>query len=412
MIEPAAAAAGATDVPAVLVALGVAGLVLSALARLAMRTGFSPIPTYLVAGLAIGAIGPFEISEQAIDLGSNIGVILLLFMLGLEYSSDELSTELRRGLPAGALDFALNFTPGLAVGLVLGWSPVAAVLLGGVTWISSSGIIAKLLADLDRLGNRETPAILSILVLEDLAMAVYLPLVAALLVGGTVLATAGSLLVAVLAAAAALLIALAFGGRISRALDHRSDEAVLLATAGLLLLVAGVAERLGVSSAVGAFLVGVAVSGAVAERARTLLGPLRDIFAAIFFVFFGLSIDVGSIPPILAAAVVLAVLTAATKLVTGWWAAARAGAAERGRARAATTLVARGEFSIVIAGLGVAAGTEADLGPLSAAYVLILALVAPLLTRSYGWLVPVGRRVQGAIGARRGERASAAAARQ
>ena len=394
MIQTAAAAASTTDVPAILIGLGVAGLLLAGLARLAMRTGFSPIPMYLLVGIAAGALAPFDISTGAVELGSNIGVILLLFMLGLEYSSDELSTELTRGLPAGILDFVMNFTPGLVVGLVLGWDPVAAVLLGGVTWVSSSGIIAKLLADLDRLGNRETPSVLSVLVLEDLAMAVYLPLVAALLVGGTVLATAGSLTVALAAATVALVIALRFGGRISRAIDHRSDEAVLLATAGLLLLVAGVAEQLGVSSAVGAFLVGVALSGAVAERARLLLGPLRDIFAATFFVFFGLSIDVGSIPPILAIAIALAVVTTVTKLISGWWAASRVGVGTRGRARAAATLVARGEFSIVIAGLGVAAGIESQLGPLSAAYVLILALGAPLLTRSYGWLVPVGTRVE------------------
>ena len=400
MTQTAAAAASTTDVPAILIGLGVAGLLLAGLARLAMRTGFSPIPMYLLVGIAAGALAPFDISTGAVELGSNIGVILLLFMLGLEYSSDELSTELRRGLPAGILDFVMNFTPGLVVGLVLGWDPVAAVLLGGVTWVSSSGIIAKLLADLDRLGNRETPSVLSVLVLEDLAMAVYLPLVAALLVGGTVLATAGSLTVALAAATVALVIALRFGGRISRAIDHRSDEAVLLATAGLLLLVAGVAEQLGVSSAVGAFLVGVALSGAVAERARLLLGPLRDIFAATFFVFFGLSIDVGSIPPILAIAIALAVVTTVTKLISGWWAASRVGVGPRGRARAAATLVARGEFSIVIAGLGVAAGVESQLGPLSAAYVLILALGAPLLTRSYGWLVPVGTRVENLVARR------------
>lgn len=401
-----AAAASATDVPAILVALGAAGLVLSALARLAMRTGFSPIPMYLLVGLGIGALAPFEVPVPAIELGSNIGVILLLFMLGLEYSGEELSGSLRQGLPAGILDFCLSFTPGLALGLLLGWGPVAAMLLGGVTWISSSGIIAKLLTDLDRLGNRETPAILSILVLEDLAMAVYLPLMAALLVGGTILATAGSLALALAAAAAALIVALRFGETISRAVDHRSDEAVLLATVGLILLIAGLAERLGVSSAVGAFLVGVALSGAVAERARTLLGPLRDIFAATFFVFFGLSVDVGSIPPILGVAAILAVVTAFTKLLTGWWAAARGGIATKGRARAAVTLVARGEFSIVIAGIGVAAGAERDLGPLSAAYVLILAIAAPLLARSYGWIADAGAWAERLIARRGGARST------
>lgn len=386
-------AAGTGDVAFVIIALGIAGLVLSALVRIARQTGISPIPFYLVAGLVLGAIGPFELSEGTIELGSNIGVVLLLFMLGLEYSSEELSGGLKRGIPAGVLDLVLNFTPGFVIGLLLGWEPVAALLLGGITYISSSGIIAKLLADLDRLGNRETPSILSILVIEDLAMAVYLPLIAALLVGGTVLSTVGSLVIAVAAAAAALVIALRFGHQISRAIDDRSDEAVLLATGGLILAVAGFAEELGVSAAVGAFLVGVALSGEVAERARILLTPLRDLFAAIFFVFFGLGIELGSLTGVLAVAMVLAVITAITKLVTGWWAASRAGVGPQGRGRAAAALVARGEFSIIIAGIGVAAGSEADLGPLAAAYVLILALAGPIIARSYGWLVPIGVRL-------------------
>jgi CPA2 family monovalent cation:H+ antiporter-2 len=111
-------------------------------------------------------------------------VFLLLFMLGLEYTGGELVENLRGGFPAAVVDLALNFTPSLIAGLLLQWRPLAAVLLGGVTYVSSSGVIAKVLADLRRLENPETPAVLSVLVLEDLAMAVYLPLGAVLLAGG------------------------------------------------------------------------------------------------------------------------------------------------------------------------------------------------------------------------------------
>ena len=232
---------------------------------------------------------------------------------------------------------------------------------------------------------------LSILVLEDLAMAVYLPILAALLVGGGALATMGSIVIAVGAAGAALVLALRFGEHVSRLVAHRSDEVVLLVVLGLVLVVAGAAQELQVSAAVGAFLVGVALSGEVAEDARRLLTPLRDLFAAIFFVFFGLGIDIGSLPAVAAVAVALAVVTAITKIVTGWWAARRAGVAARGRARAGAALVARGEFSIVIAGLGVAAGVEADLGPLAAAYVLVLAFAGPILMRYSTVLAARGR---------------------
>lgn len=377
------------DVALILGALGVAALVLAALARASARAGISPIPFYLLAGLGLGSLGFIEIEDTVVEVGSEIGVVLLLFMLGLEYTSSELRSNLQAGLPAGVADLLLNFTPGLAMGLLLGWDLVAALLLGGVTYISSSGIIAKVLTDLDRLGNRETPSVLSLLVLEDLAMAVYLPLVAALLVGGTAISTLGDVGIALAAAALALIVALRYGERVSRLVAHRSEEVVLLTTFGLILLVAGVADELQVSSAVGAFLVGVALSGPVAEEARRLLGPLRDLFAATFFVFFGLGVAVDELPGVIVLAMTLAVVTAITKIITGWWATKRAGVGLKGQARAAGALVARGEFSIIIAALGVAAGAESQLGPLAAAYVLILALAGPLLARYSGVLEPV-----------------------
>ncbi len=382
--------------------LGAIVVGLALLARLASWIRISPIPLYLLAGLAFGVGGllPLDLSEGFVEVGAEIGVILLLFMLGLEYTGDELRTSLRSGLPSGLLDLALNFTPGLVAGLLLAWEPVAAVLLGGVTYISSSGVVAKVLADLDRLGNRETPAVLSILVMEDLAMAVYLPLLAVLLVGGGLLAGLFSLAVAIFTVAVVLLIALRFGEPVSRALFSRSDEVVLLTTFGLVVLVAGVAQRLQVSSAIGAFLVGIALSGPVAERARALLGPLRDLFAAVFFVFFGLQVDPSGIPEAALLAIALGLVTAATKVGTGWWAARRIGVRTRGRWRAGTALVARGEFSIVIAGLGVAAGVDAQLGPLAAAYVLFMAVLGPVVTRAAEPALALAQRLEAGIAGR------------
>lgn len=291
-------AAASDEVAILFVELGAVFVGLAFLARIAYRFGISPIPLYLLAGLAFGRGGllPLDVSEEFAAVGSEIGVVLLLFMLGLEYTGAELTASLRTGGPAGLLDFIANFTPGWLLGVILGWDVAAAVLLGGVTYISSSGVIAKVLSDLDRLGNRETPAILTILVLEDLVMAVYLPLVAVLLLGGTGgLASVG---VALGTVVIVLLAALRFGHAISNVVSSRSAEALLLTVFGLILLVAGTAQRLQVSSAVGAFLVGIALSGEVAERARDLLAPLRDLFAATFFVFFALQVDPASIPPV------------------------------------------------------------------------------------------------------------------
>jgi CPA2 family monovalent cation:H+ antiporter-2 len=224
--------------------------------------------------------------------------------------------------------------------------------------------------------------VIGVLVIEDLVMAFYLPVLGVLVAGAALAAAAGSLALAVAVAVVALLVAVRFGRRLSRVADHGSDEVLLLTVLGIVLLVAGIAERVGVSAAVGAFLVGIALSGPVAHRAGALIAPLRDLFAAAFFVLFALSIDLGSIPAVILPAAALAVVTAATKYGTGWYAARRAGVARRGRMRAGLALIARGEFSIVIAGIAVAGGATGELGPLVAAYVLMLALAGPILARA------------------------------
>jgi CPA2 family monovalent cation:H+ antiporter-2 len=395
----------------VLIELGGVILGLGILGRLAGRLGLSAIPLYLLGGLALGEGGllPVVTAQEFIEVGAEIGVILLLLLLGLEYTAGELLGGLRTVGPAGIVDLVLNFTPGLVAGLLLGWSPLTAVVLGGVTYVTSSGIAAKVIGDLGRLGNRETPVVLSVLVVEDLAMAVYLPLVSALLASGSLLASALPVGIALATVAAVLLLALRYGEALSRLVFSPSDEALLLVILGLAMVVAGLAQTLQVSAAVGAFLVGIALSGRAAEAAHSLLTPLRDLFAATFFVFFGLQTDPRSVLPVLLVASALAVVTAATKIATGWWAARRAGIGPRGRWRAGTALVPRGEFSIVIAGLAVAAGRESDLGPMAAAYVLVLAVAGPLLARVPNPMVALARRRSTAADAartRRRERAN------
>jgi CPA2 family monovalent cation:H+ antiporter-2 len=372
----------AHDLSRVLIELGLVIIGLAILARIASRWGFSAIPLYLLAGLAFGngGLAPLNVSAGFIHIGAEIGVLLLLFMLGLGYTGAELVKNLRGGFPGAMVDVALNFTPGLIAGLLLQWKPLAAVLLGGVTYVSSSGVIAKVLTELRRLDNPETPVVLSMLVLEDLAMAVYLPIVAVLLAGGGPARIALSVSLAIATVLLVLVVAIRYGQPLSRFVVHESDEIVLLTVFGAVLLVAGVSQRLQVSAAIGAFLVGIAVSGPMDEQTHRVLAPLRDLFAATFFFFFGLQIDPATLPPALLSSVLLGGVTMVTKVLTGYWAARRRGVGRRGRLRAGVALVARGEFSIVIAGLGTA--LEPQLGPLAAAYVLLLAVLGPILTRA------------------------------
>jgi CPA2 family monovalent cation:H+ antiporter-2 len=236
--------------------------------------------------------------------------------------------------------------------------------------------------------------VLAILVFEDLVMAVYLPVLAAVLVGLTLVGTAVSVLVAVALVGLVLAAAARFGDRISALVFSTDSEQMILRLLGLTLVVAGLAQQMNVSTAVGAFLIGIAISGEAAESARGLVSPLRDLFAAVFFVTFGLRTDPGEVLPVLMPALALAVVTTATKVWTGWWAAGRAGIGPRGRLRAGAALVARGEFSIIIAGLA-ATGGAPDVGPLATAYVLVMAVAGPLLARYVEELAaPVLRRAQ------------------
>ena len=374
--------AAPADYSHLFIELGCVAVGLAVLARLARRFGLSAISLFLLAGLAFGNGGllSLNLSKHFIQLGAELGVLLLLFMLGLEYSGENLTTGLRKGASGAAIDLLLNFPPGLIAGLLLGWSPLASVLLGGITLVTSSGIVARVLTELKRMDAPETPTVLSILVLEDLMMAVYLPLVAVLLAGGGPLKILISVGIACATVLIVLFIATRYGHSFSSFVAHQSDEVVLLSIFGTVLLVAGVAQHLRVSAAIGAFLVGIAVSGPITEQTHRLLTPLRDLFAATFFFFFGLEVDPRTLPPVILAALALAVVTTASKVLTGYWATRTLPTDRRSRFRAGLILVPRGEFSIVIAGLG--AAIEPRIGSLSAAYVLLMAIAGPILGRA------------------------------
>jgi CPA2 family monovalent cation:H+ antiporter-2 len=280
------------DAALAFIEIGAVALGLSVLARVASRLGITAIPLYLLAGLAVGegGVAPLDVSADFIHLAGEIGVLLLLLTLGLEYSPDELRQGLHSGARPGAVDAAVNFVPGFGVGMILGWEPATAALLGGVCWVTSSGVVSKVLTDLDRLGNRETPAVLNLLVIEDLAMALYLPVVGAVVAGTGAGDTAVTVAIALAAVSVILTVALRWGDHISALLAPASDESLLLAVFGLTVLVGGLAQKVQVSAAIGAFLVGLALSGSVRARAAAVISPLRDLFAATFFLFFSFSI--------------------------------------------------------------------------------------------------------------------------
>jgi len=204
-----------------LIELGAVFFLLGVLGKLAQRIGMSPIPLYLVGGLFFGDGGVIALGDigQFTQVASEIGVVLLLLLLGLEYSATELVTGMRRSWVAGVVDLVANAVPGAAVALLLGWGPIGALTLAGVTYISSSGIVAKVLGDLGRLGNRETPVVLSILVFEDLAMALYLPILTAVLGGVSLLGGLTAVGISLLVISVVLVIAIKYGRIVSAIVD-------------------------------------------------------------------------------------------------------------------------------------------------------------------------------------------------
>jgi CPA2 family monovalent cation:H+ antiporter-2 len=375
---------------ALLFQLGALLAALAVLGAVARRFALSPIPVYLMAGLSLGkgGIWPVAAAGEFIMTGAPIGIVLLLLTLGLEFSATEFASSLRHHLPSAGVDVVLNATPGAVAGWLLGLDGVAILSLAGVTYISSSGVIARLLEDLRRLGNRETPAVLSVLVLEDFAMAAYLPLCAVLASGGNWLHAVAGMLAAVSALLAVFAASFHWGHHFGRLVEHPDSEQLLLRVLGVTLMVAALAESLHASAAVGAFLVGLTLTGDTADRARNVLGPLRDLFAAIFFLAIGLQVDPHELVPMLPVALGLAVVTAATKVATGIFAARRDGVGRRGQLRAGTALIARGEFSLIIIGL---IGTSIPaVAALATSYVFVMAIAGPVLARFTGGPLPEG----------------------
>ena len=366
-----------------LLELGAVIVGLAGLARIAARFDLPTVPLYLLAGLAFGEGGilPLVTTREFIETGAEIGLILVLFVLGLEHSSRDLLATAKGSVRPGVVDLVLNVTPGVLTGLILGWGPLAAAFLGGITYVSSSGVAAKLLEHAGPHARGASRFVVTIAVIEDLVMAIYLPVLAALLIGDGALTSLAAAAVAIVVVGLLLVLALRVEVGLSQMLFSRSDEALLLTILGFAILIAGVADVARFSAAVGALLAGIMLSGPAAEGAQALVRPLRDLFAAIFFAFIGLSVDPSTIPPVLGIAVLLGVVTSATKYATGWWAARRLGSEVQARGVVGAALIPRGEFSIAIAGLATAAAVDEDLGALTVAYVILTVVVGSVVTK-------------------------------
>lgn len=362
-----------------LVEIGGILLLLGIVAYSAARIGISAVPFFLLAGLLFGEGGivGLEVSQGFISSAANIGALLLLLLLGLEYSAREIAAAVRSHKSFIVVDI-LNAFPGVLAGYVFGWGAIGMVAMGGITFISSSGIAAQLIRDSGFQRSEVARRTVGVLVVEDLVIAPYLPVVSSLALGLGVVGGLVSLSAALVITGVVLLLGVHNETAVSRLLNAREPNALLLTVFGAALLAAGAASYIGFSGAVAAFLIGLLLTGEVASAVRARLSPLRDFFSALFFLFFGLATDPADIPPVLLPALVLAIAGVLLKMLVGWWVAKDMTDAMSWR-RVGAFLVPRGEFSILIAGLVMGASFSKELQALTITYVMLTAVIGSVL---------------------------------
>lgn len=376
------------------------GLILAALVvagTIARRLNQSVIPFYVSSGMlmspfVLGRIGYSPVSVYAIELReyitllAELGIVFLLFFLGLEFSLNRLLESREKIGKSGALDLIVNLPAGILIGLALGWSPLEALVLGGIVYISSSAVITKSLIDLGWIADEEASPMLGTLVFEDLFIAFYLAVLSAVLLGG------GGLTAIVVDMAVAMVFLLALVGVVhlgaeyfERFLDTDSEEMFVLRAVAMTVLVAGFALAIGVSEAVAAFFIGMGFSstGHIHDLERRLT-PLRDLFAAVFFFWIGIRTDPAVFPAVAGIIALLVLVTTPTKLFTGFLSGRFYGLDDRRNVRVGCGMVTRGEFSLIIAAIAADAlvgGTVLTeiIPAVAVGYVLVMSVLGTML---------------------------------
>ncbi|WP_424002265.1 cation:proton antiporter [Haloarcula salina] len=373
-------------------AVAVAGVV-------AVRVDKSVIPLYIVVGMVLspsvtegidvaGVALPTIGGSEFVDIGAELGIVFLLFFLGLEFNLDRLIESRQRIGRAGLLDLGINFGVGLLLGFALFRDPLAAVLVAGIVYISSSAIITKSLIDLGWIANDEAEPMLGSLVFEDLFIAVYLTVAAALVTGGSDVGAAVTSVGIALAFIVGLLLLAQYGTPwFERALQTNSNEYKVLRAVGITVLVSGVALAIGVSEAVAAFFVGMAFAPTShAHDLENLLEPVRDTFAAVFFFWIGVETDPTLFPGVAGLVAAAVVVTTPTKLLSGYLGGRTYDLGPRRSMRVGLGMVTRGEFSLIIAAValtGAGVSLSVDLAnaiySFTVAYVLVMSVLGTMM---------------------------------
>ncbi|EPY09821.1 cation:proton antiporter [Paenibacillus sp. chi10] len=372
--------------------VGTALLLVTAASLIAGKLKFSIIPFLIVLGMLVGphapVIGLFDLtfieSQYIIAFLGRMGVLFLLFYIGLEFSVSKLIKSGRNIVFGGTVYVVLNFVLAMAYGFLVNFPLYETLIIAGLMSVSSTAIVAKVLVDLRRTGNSETELILGMILFDDLFLAVFLSVMSGLLLGGAT--SIGGVLLSVGISMGYMLvffiIARVGPPVLNKLLNITSNEIFIIVVFSLLFFIAGFSETLHVAEAIGALLFGLALSETEhSKRIEHLVVPFRDFFGAIFFFSFGLSIDPLTLGDAAWMALGAVLLTVVSNMVAGWMAGRKAGLSYKASTNIGLTIMARGEFTIIVANLGISAGLMPLLKPFSALYVLVLAIVGPLLAK-------------------------------
>lgn len=384
--------------------IGIAVCLVAAVGLISNKLRVSVIPFFILIGMVLGEHAPdlgvidlqFKESMPFLDFMGRLGVLFLLFYLGLEFSVGRLVKSGRSIVTGGTIYVCINFVTGLLVGWMMGMPFAEIMVICGIMTSSSTVIVAKVLTDLRRTANPETEIIMGMIMFDDLFIAMHISFLSGLVLsgGGSMWNVVGTCLLAL----GFILLFLILGRKMVPAIDKllqvKSSEIFILIIFALLFITAGFSETIHVAEAIGALMAGLVLADSkYIKRIEHMVLPYKDFFGAMFFFSFGLSIDPMSLGGAVMWASIAAGLTILANLASGYFATRISSMKKHAIFDIGFTLSARGEFSIIMANIGKAGGLNPIIQSFVVVYVLILSIIAPLLTKESRnfWKLTFGR---------------------
>jgi CPA2 family monovalent cation:H+ antiporter-2 len=347
------------------------------------RLKYPPAIGYLLGGLILGAyiLPSLTVKDpESISFFADLGIILLMFYLGLEFNLKRLRKVGLFGAVAGAIEITIMMAIGYSLGSVLGWGTLESFLLGTVMAISSTALITKTLMDQDKLGSDHGSAVVGILIIQDFFVILVLALISPITAGASL--DIFPIIAILLRVVLFILVSLALGLLVvPRAMDiicsDFKEETVLLVSLGLCFVMVLISLAVELSVAIGAFIMGIIISQAKSsEKVATSVRPVSLLFVAIFFVSMGMLIDPSTLGQSVPTALIVSLIFIVGCLIATTFAAYVANQSARNSLMTGLTMVTMGEFSIIIAKVGL----DSDIiGPSFYSVILTSTLITMLL---------------------------------